>query len=85
MDDATPPLDDFLREYEQDNNVWWELSCGHHMNLFEAAVERMQEAEKLLSRLILPSEAFVVPQEDPHDLEMRANPYDMDDDERSGH
>jgi len=33
----------------------------------------------------VPSSWFVVPRQDPHDLEMRANPFDMDDDERGGH
>jgi len=38
--EVTPPLDEFLREYEQSPNVWWGMGCGHHLNLFEAAVER---------------------------------------------
>ena len=46
--DVTPPLDDFLREYEQDDNCWWRMACGHHQNLFEEAVERMQAAERRL-------------------------------------
>lgn len=62
MTDVTPPLDDFLREFEADSNTWWRIDCGHHLNLFEAAVERMQQAERLLSRLIVPSEVFVVPE-----------------------
>jgi hypothetical protein len=62
MADVTPPLDDFLREYEADNNTWWRTDCGHHMNLFEAAVDRMRRAERLLSRLVIPSEVFVVPE-----------------------
>ena len=36
-----------------------------------------------LPRLV-PSWRFVAPESDPHDLEMRANPYDFDDDERRG-
>jgi hypothetical protein len=46
--DVTPKLDDFLVEYEADDNVWWRLACGHHQNLFEEAVERMQAAERRL-------------------------------------
>jgi hypothetical protein len=49
--DVTPPLDDFLREYEQDDNCWWRIPCGDHLNLFEAAVERMQAAERRLAAL----------------------------------
>lgn len=44
----TPELDDFLARYEQDDNEWWRLASGHHQNLFEAAVDRMQAAERLL-------------------------------------
>ena len=42
----TAPLDDFLAAYDTDDNWWWRISCGHHMNLFDAAVERMREAEQ---------------------------------------
>jgi hypothetical protein len=62
MADVTPPLDDFLREFEANNNLWWSTDCGHHLNLFEAAVERMHQAERLLSRLVVSSEVFVVPE-----------------------
>lgn len=37
--DVTPPLDEFLTLYHADDNVWWRIGCGHHQNLFEAAVE----------------------------------------------
>jgi hypothetical protein len=37
----TPPLGSFLRAYAEDDNEWWRLSCGHHLNLFDAAVEQM--------------------------------------------
>lgn len=47
--DVTPKLDDFLAEYEQDDNCWWRLACGHHMNLFDEAVSRMQQAERRLA------------------------------------
>lgn len=46
--DKTPPLDDFLAAYDADDNEWWRINCGHHQNLFEAAVERMHAAERLL-------------------------------------
>ena len=35
----TAPLEEFLAAYAQDNNLWWRISCGHHQNLFEAALE----------------------------------------------
>ena len=63
MSDPTPPLDEFLREYEADDNIWWVMECGHHQNLFEAAVERMEEAEEratkaeqLLARIVIPND-----------------------------
>ncbi len=44
----TAPLEDFLRIYEQDDNWWWRIACGHHQNLFDAAVERVRELELLI-------------------------------------
>jgi hypothetical protein len=48
--DPTPPLAEFLVEFEQDDNIWWRIGCGHHLNLFEAAVE---EIEQLKSRMTI--------------------------------
>jgi hypothetical protein len=47
--DVTPPLDEFLARYDVDENEWWRLAPGHHLNLFEEAVERMQQAERRLA------------------------------------
>jgi hypothetical protein len=44
MTDQTPSLDDFRQSYETDNNAWWRLECGHHMNLFDAALEALDAA-----------------------------------------
>ena len=44
--DVTPPLGEFVTEYERDDNVWWTISCGHHQNLFDAALERIAELER---------------------------------------
>jgi hypothetical protein len=38
----TAPLDEFLAAYAEDDNLWWRISCGHHQNLFDAAVERYE-------------------------------------------
>ena len=43
----TAPLADFIDEYEDDDNVWWMIACGHHQNLFEAAVEERALADDL--------------------------------------
>jgi transposase len=50
-DDPTPPLDEFLPRYDADDNVWWAMDSGHHMNLFDEAVDRMQAAEARLAAL----------------------------------
>lgn len=47
--DVSPSLDEFLERYEYDDNEWWRLACGHHQNLFEEAVSRMQAAERRLA------------------------------------
>lgn len=38
----TPPLREFLSAYREDDNIWWMISCGHHQNLFEDAVEMLR-------------------------------------------
>jgi hypothetical protein len=55
---TTAPLADFLEAWEADDNLWWRLAAGHHLNLFEAAIEKLDEAtqandeyEALLDRL----------------------------------
>jgi len=41
--EPTPSLAEFLPKYEADDNVWWTLACGDHMNLFDEAVGALQE------------------------------------------
>lgn len=41
---ATAPLADFLVAMREDDNWWWRIECGHHLNLFEASVEAQTEA-----------------------------------------
>ena len=55
----TPALKDFLTEYEADDNLWWRVGCGAHLNLFEEAVERIEDLEAELAALkaLLPSPA----------------------------
>jgi hypothetical protein len=36
----TAPLEDFLIAMAIDDNTWWRISCGHHLNLFAAACEK---------------------------------------------
>lgn len=43
----TPPIEDFAIAMTIDPNVFWMLSCGHHMNLLEASIE---EATKHMAR-----------------------------------
>jgi hypothetical protein len=58
---ATAPLEVFRKAYEDDDNVWWRTDSGHHMNLFDSALEEIdrltaalvaaQEREQRLERL----------------------------------
>lgn len=49
--DPTPSVEEYLAEEERDPNLWWRIACGHHQNLFEEAVERMQEQEQKIRKL----------------------------------
>jgi hypothetical protein len=42
----TAPLDDFITAMKWDDNWWWRISSGHHLNLFEAAIDRMTTTQK---------------------------------------
>jgi hypothetical protein len=42
----TAPLDEFLAAYTEDDNLWWRISDGHRLNLFEAAVEWAVEVKQ---------------------------------------
>lgn len=41
----TPTLDEFNALNDKDDGWWWRIACGHHQNLYEAAVERYRAAE----------------------------------------
>lgn len=45
---ATAPLDDFLAAFEADPNLWWRVASGHLLNLFEAALDKIEELEERL-------------------------------------
>jgi hypothetical protein len=42
----TAPLDEFREALEIDSNLWWRISCGHHENLFDEAVDRLLEQKE---------------------------------------
>ena len=44
----TPTLDDFAAMYDEDDNLWWRIDSGHHLNLYEAARERYEAAEVVI-------------------------------------
>jgi hypothetical protein len=47
----TAPLAEFVAAYEADDNLWWVVGCGHHQNLFDAAMEevdRLRAFERFL-------------------------------------
>jgi hypothetical protein len=41
----TAPLDEFCRVYDRDDNWWWAIGCGHHQNLFDAALDELRLTE----------------------------------------
>jgi hypothetical protein len=41
----TAPLNDFLEAMRWDDNWWWRIGCGHHLNLFEEALDRIDNAD----------------------------------------
>ena len=45
---SSPTLDEFLPKFRKDDNYWWALASGDHLNLFEDAIERMDAAEAAL-------------------------------------
>ena len=47
----TPTLDEFAAMYDEDEHLWWRIGCGHHQNLYEAAVERYERAEAAIARV----------------------------------
>ena len=42
----TAPLADYLEAEQEDGNLWWRIDCGHHLNLFEEAVDALTEYAK---------------------------------------
>lgn len=42
----TADLEEFIAAYFEDDNIWWQIGCGHHMNLMDAAIERIRELEQ---------------------------------------
>jgi len=38
----TAPLEDFMTAMRYDDNWWWRIGCGHHLNLFEAVLDRLE-------------------------------------------
>ena len=48
---TTAPLDEFLADYAEDDNLWWRIASGHHMNLFDAAVDERQTERALADDL----------------------------------
>jgi transposase len=47
---ATAPLMEFVPVYADDDNWWWSIACGHHQNLFDAALDRIDDLEAAIKR-----------------------------------
>ena len=48
--DPTPSLTEFRRAYESDRNAWWWLDSGDQLNLFDAALEALDDADREIRR-----------------------------------
>lgn len=46
----TAPLHEFRVAYEEDDNWWWRIACGHHQNLFDSAIEYIDELEAVIEK-----------------------------------
>lgn len=47
----TPKLSVYLRLAKGDPKLWWRIDCGHHENLFDEALEALEECKA--QRLVL--------------------------------
>jgi len=47
----TSDLEDFLKQYREDDNEWWRLSEGEMQRLFDEAVEELTAAQKEIETL----------------------------------
>lgn len=56
----TPSLSDFLSVFESDDNVWWALSSGDHLNLFEAALAESEQARRAVGWLVAAAGGSIV-------------------------
>ena len=48
---ATPPLAEFLAAFAQDDNEWWRLQGGDHLNLFEELLDERDAARAEVAAL----------------------------------
>jgi len=44
----TPSLDEYAELAKLDPNLWWRMGPGHHRNLFDAALEEIEQLRKAL-------------------------------------
>jgi hypothetical protein len=54
VSDVTPSLEEFRRVYEADSNAWWRLESGHHLNLFDEALDALDAARARIAELEAP-------------------------------
>lgn len=49
---CTPSLEDYGVMERFDPNVFWRLECGHHQNLLETALDKVQEYRTAIAHLV---------------------------------
>lgn len=47
----TPPLHVFRALMDEDDNLWWRAGSGHGLNLYEAAVDLLDERDRMLATI----------------------------------
>ena len=43
-------LDEFRKAFEEDDNIWWRMGSGDHLNLLEEALELIDSLNESLRR-----------------------------------
>jgi hypothetical protein len=47
--DGATDVDGFLAAYAKDDNVFWRMECGHHMNIVDELIGRIEDKDHLLA------------------------------------
>lgn len=51
LDDMPTTWEDHIVAYLEDDNIFWYLSSGHHMNMLDICLAKIEELEKEIESL----------------------------------